>query len=80
MTGGKSAAVKILANALGIEVTAVGPDTRLGLCAQWDSLAHMRIILALEKSIGQPLPAAEILSIEGFDDVIAVLANRTGGS
>ena len=54
-------ATEILARALGLTTDAVGPDTRLGTAPQWDSLAHMRIILAIEADLGRQLPAGDII-------------------
>lgn len=73
-------AVAILAQALTIDASTIGPDTTLMLCPQWDSLAHMRIILALESSIGQTLTPDAILSIEGLDDVATILASHASRS
>ena len=64
---------EILARALGLTTDAVGPDTRLGTAPQWDSLAHMRIILAIEADLGRQLPAGDILSVAGPEDVARLL-------
>jgi len=65
----KQIATSILAEALGIEADQVSDDAGIGLTPQWDSLAHMRIILALEDHLGKMLAPEMILRISNFSDV-----------
>lgn len=69
----KSVARELLSEAL-----ALGPDqlpatARIGGIEQWDSLAHMRLLLALEERIGKPLDPEQAVAIESLDDVVALL-------
>ena len=57
-------AIHLLGKALNMAPQEIGPDTRLGLVPQWDSLAHMRLILAIEARLGRQLDPREILSID----------------
>jgi len=66
----------LLAEALAMDAHALPADARIGALEQWDSLAHARILLALEERIGKPLDAAEAIAIESLEDIAKVLARR----
>ena len=66
----------LLADALSMPETELPPDIRIGAIDQWDSLAHARILLALEEKIGRQLDAAEAATIESLDDIAAALAKH----
>lgn len=67
-------ATQILAGALMIDASAVPPDARLGRIEQWDSLAHARLLLALEEKLGRQLSTDEAVAIESLDDIASLLA------
>ena len=67
-------AVTLLSEALGIPADSVGADTKLGLIPEWDSLAHMRLVLGIEEKLGRQLAPEEVLSIDGLDAVEALFA------
>lgn len=46
---------------------------KLGETKGWDSIAHMRLILALEEKIGRQLNPNEMLGLETLDDIAALL-------
>lgn len=61
----------------------VPPDAMLGNPPEWDSLAHMRLVLALEEKSGRPLSPAQIVSLATLADLEALLAQLcpdTGGN
>jgi len=68
-----SIARELLATALGVPENAVGPKTEIGASPEWDSMAHMRLILGIEKTLGHVLSARAILDISSFEDVISSL-------
>lgn len=76
MNKNNQTAVKLIASALNLDPAGISPKTALGIAPQWDSLAHMRIILALEEEIKRQLTPEEIISITTFNDVKKVLQNR----
>jgi len=51
----------------------VPEDARIGSFERWDSLAHLRLVLALEAQVGRELDAEEVVRIECLDDVRALL-------
>lgn len=63
----------ILADALGLDASAIGPDTALGATAEWTSLAHLRLVLAVEEHLGRQLKPDEIVSLFSFEDVRALV-------
>ena len=73
---GTNSAKKLLAEAIGTDAATVPDGARIGGFAGWDSLAHLRLILALEETIGRRLDPDEAVRIESLDDVTALLERR----
>lgn len=63
----------LLADATGVEAAAVPETARIGRFEPWDSLAHMRLILAIEEQIGRMLDPDETIRIDCLDDVARFL-------
>lgn len=68
-----TAAKTLLAEALQIDAATVSDDLALGGIEAWDSLAHMRLLTAIEEKLGQPLDAETAAGIESLADVARVL-------
>ena len=68
------AAAALLAGALMMDESAVPRDARLGGIEQWDSLAHARLLLALEEKLRRQLTTDEAVGIESLDDIARLLA------
>ena len=66
----------LLAEALSINEAELPGNIRIGSIDQWDSLAHARILLALEERIGKQLDAAEAATIESLDDIVTTLSKH----
>ena len=69
-------AKKLLAEAIGADEAAVPEEARLGSFPRWDSLAHLRLILALEAKIGRQLDPDEAVRIESLADIAGLLPRR----
>ncbi len=67
------AAKFLLADALAIDAGAIDDGARIGSIDQWDSLAHMRLLTAIEEKLGKPLDAETAAGIESLADVARVL-------
>jgi acyl carrier protein len=67
-------AKKLLAEAANCESAVIPDDVRIGTFERWDSLAHLRLVLAIEQQIGRQLDADESIRIESLADVAALLA------
>ena len=66
-------AKKLLAEAIHADAATVPDGARIGGFERWDSLAHLRLILALEEIIGRRLHPDEAVEIESLQDVAALL-------
>ena len=66
----------MLAQAVDGDPTAIPDDVRLGAFERWDSLAHLRLVLAIEDSIGRKLDPDESVRIETLQNISALLASK----
>jgi acyl carrier protein len=46
----------------------------------WDSLAHVRFMLTVERAFGIVFPATEMASFKSVGDLASAIATRTGRS
>ena len=46
----------------------------------WDSLAHIRVIAAIENHLGDELDTMEILEIEQLSDIAAILERHSAAA
>jgi acyl carrier protein len=69
-------AKKLLAEAIHADAATVPDTARIGSFERWDSLAHLRLILALEEMIGRQLDPDEAVEIESLQDVAALLKRQ----
>ena len=67
-------AKKLLAEAANCDSAMIPDDVRIGTFERWDSLAHLRLVLAIEQKIGRQLDLDEAIRIESLADVVALLA------
>jgi acyl carrier protein len=63
----------LLAAAMEMDVADIGDDAAIGRLENWDSLAHMRLILALEEHMGAELTPDTVVSLGSLADVVTVL-------
>jgi acyl carrier protein len=63
----------LLAKAINADIALVPDDARIGSFELWDSLAHLRLILALEETIGRQLDPDETVRIESLSDIEAII-------
>lgn len=65
---------RLLAGALAIPEDRIGPNASIDTLEAWDSLAHMRLVIAIEQELGRELPPDRIAGIASLADVAAALA------
>jgi acyl carrier protein len=65
---------ELLAEAANCNPAMISDDVRIGNFERWDSLAHLRLVLAVEQQIGRQLDPDEAVRIESLADVAALLA------
>lgn len=71
---------QLLAEAIDSDAAAIPENARVGQFERWDSLAHMRLLLALEQRIDRQLDADELAKIESLADVAALLTGSVRSS
>lgn len=67
------AARKLLGEMTRQEADAIPPDAAIGTFDPWDSLAHVRLFVALEEKLGRSLTSHEAVSIRSLKDVQLLL-------
>jgi acyl carrier protein len=75
MSGELSQARSVLAQALNVTVEKIDDSARIGELESWDSLAHMRLVLEIEKCLSRELSTAEIVELVSLADVEKLLAS-----
>lgn len=70
---GRLAARQLVADALAVPAESVAADTDLASLPEWDSLGHVRVLLALERALGRLLAPAEIGGLRGIADIDRLL-------
>jgi len=65
----------ILAQALDVAADRVPADAAMTTVEAWDSLAHVRLIAALEARLGRQLAPEDAVAIGGVADIAALLAS-----
>ena len=66
-------AKRLLADAAGLDEAAIPEDARVGSFEQWESLVHMRLLLAVEEHLGRELDPDEVAGIESLAEIEALL-------
>jgi acyl carrier protein len=66
----------IIATELDVPLDTVPPDANTETFQPWDSLGHMRIIVAVEEQLGVRFATAEIAGLTSIDKLVAALASR----
>jgi acyl carrier protein len=64
----------IIATALNMDLAEVGDAAGLATTPQWDSLAHFRLVLALEERLLRKLEPIEIVSLINVAAVEALVS------
>lgn len=72
-TASLTKAIAIVAEALSIPVEHLNADSAFDNTDQWDSLGHMRIIMALESTLERSLSGMEIMEIAGCSDIVLII-------
>jgi acyl carrier protein len=66
----------LLADALQVDLALVDERTALGGSPQWDSLAHTRLILAVEERLGRPITPPEVLRLTSLVELGELLGSK----
>lgn len=68
--------INLIAGILEVEIGIINKELTVGDIPEWDSLAHMRIIAALESDLGVVLDIEQVLEIEDVEDIIDAVINN----
>jgi acyl carrier protein len=69
----------IMAEVLRLPANRIGADTAMGAVPNWDSTAHMRMMIALEDAFGIDLDESRMVEMTSFSRICdAVQQLRTG--
>lgn len=77
MSHGILSAKALLADAVGISETEIPDDARVTNYGGWDSIVHLRLLLAIEAHLGRELDSEEAIGIESLQDVAALLNRQS---
>ncbi len=61
---------EIVARIMGVPIEAVTPESSPETLGTWDSLRHMKLILAIEESTGIEFSDEDIVSIKNVRDLL----------
>lgn len=64
----------LLADAVGLPSTAIADDATFDQVERWDSIAHLRLVLALEEKIGRQVTAEETMELFSLRRIAEFLA------
>lgn len=70
------AACRLVAEALNRPAGDIAPEGSIHTISAWDSLGHVRVLLALESAIGHPLSSDTIATVTSVADIAAILADN----
>lgn len=66
---------KMIADELNVGLEVVTSDLAVGDIPEWDSMAHVRIIVALEGATGIELDVEQALDLEDVEDLIEAFSS-----
>lgn len=55
----------------------ITPQTTAGDVTNWDSLAHVQLIMSVEKAFGLRFPLGELQAMKNVSDLIASIEKKT---
>jgi acyl carrier protein len=67
---------EIVARIMGVHVDAVSELSSPENLANWDSLQHMKLILALEESLSIQFTEAQIVSVRSVKDILKLIQTK----
>jgi acyl carrier protein len=73
MSANIAVAKTLLAKALELPVESLPDNAGIDSMETWDSLAHVRVLSALEAALGRPMASDEIVAIVRLADIVAAL-------
>ena len=72
-----SDARNLMARVFDMPPASIPEDVQIGALEAWDSLGHLRLMLAIETALGRELDASETVKVECLADIANLLASRS---
>jgi acyl carrier protein len=69
--------VKIAGRVFRVPMAEIQDTSSPETIASWDSLLHMRLVLALEEEFGVQFDAEEIVKMQRIDGILDILSKKT---
>ena len=66
---------QIVADTLNLPLDEVPPDAHMGSLAEWESMAHLMLVLSLEQEFARQFSPDEVERMKGVQDIVARLAS-----
>ena len=64
---------KLISEVLKVSIDVIDNDLAIGDIPEWDSLAHMQIIAAIETKLDIVLDIEQVLDIEDVQDILDIV-------
>lgn len=74
----EEAVIDHISQALKVDPAKLTVETGIGEIPEWDSLAHSRLILSLEKAFDILIDIEDAIDIETIEDIIDVIQEKKG--
>lgn len=69
---------QVIGAVLDVEPTGIGPGTSTDTVPSWDSLKHMRLIIALEEAFDVTIPDDEVVTMTSYAIIKLVIEEQLG--
>ena len=66
----------IVARIMGVPIDAINEFSSPETLSNWDSLRHMKLILALEESLNMQLTEAQIVGVRSVKDILELVKEK----
>jgi len=67
---------EIMADTFDLDDLAITPDTTAADIEEWDSLSHIRLIVAIEREFGIKFSNSEIEGLANVGDLLAAISSK----
>lgn len=68
----------IMADVLDIDADDIGPATTAADVEEWDSLSHIRLMVAIERRFGITFENSEIAGLKNVGELVALIESKDG--
>ena len=69
---------EIMADTFDLDAVEISPNTTAADIEEWDSLSHIRLIVAIEREFGVKFSNAEIEDMKNVGDLMGAIRKKTG--